>query len=401
MTIPPKTNPPANPNKLVTTVALVIALSIMGDSLMYSLLPLEAENLGIPLTLVGLLLSANRIIRFISNTWAGLAYERWGARWPFLLAALIGCAAAVVYSLPVGFVAFLLARIAWGIAWSAFRQGSYQAVWAAAAEQKGRLLGLNWGLIRLGSAISVLLGGFIYDRYGYPTAAAVIAAITFFAIPGAAAIRWPQNTSDTIVATASNTPMNSWRLAWHTAPHRWGLVNGFMIALFEGILTSTISLFLVDRLPAELGLAGIGTLAGVLLAMRFISNILFAPTIGALSDRIGQAPTMLVMAVTMMAGLIGTVSLTGIAAMLCLALVFIAGAGFFAAVNAAASGLATQTERPHRYISAFTTAVDAGAAAGPLLAYSSGQLTGLGTLYLLGMGLLLLAALRFWRLQSA
>ncbi len=396
MSIPPKNNP----NKLVTTVAFVIALSIMGDSLMYSLLPLEAENLGIPLTLVGLLLSANRIIRFISNTWAGLAYERWGARWPFLLAALVGCAAAVVYSLPVGFVAFLLARVAWGIAWSTFRQGSYQAVWAAAAEQKGRLLGLNWGLIRLGSVVSVLLGGFLYDRYGYQTAATVIAAITFFAIPGAAAIRWPKNTADP-TTTATNTPLNGWRLAWHTAPHRWGLVNGFMIALFEGILTSTISLFLVDRLPAEFGLAGIGTLAGVLLAMRFASNILFAPTIGALSDRIGQAPAMVAMAAIMMGGLIGTVSLAGVGALLCLAFVFIAGAGFFAAVNAAASGLATQTERPHRYISAFTTAIDAGSAAGPLLAYSSGQLTGLGALYLLGMGLLLLAALRFWRLQSA
>jgi hypothetical protein len=57
------------PLRLVTTTSFVIALCILGDSLMYSILPLEAANLGIGLSLVGVLLSANRFIRLLSNGW--------------------------------------------------------------------------------------------------------------------------------------------------------------------------------------------------------------------------------------------------------------------------------------------------------------------------------------------
>jgi len=48
------------PERLVFIVGLTIGLSILGDSFLYGNLPIEAENLGIALPLVGILLSANR-----------------------------------------------------------------------------------------------------------------------------------------------------------------------------------------------------------------------------------------------------------------------------------------------------------------------------------------------------
>ena len=59
---------------LVTVVGSCVGLAIMGDSLMYSILPLAAPGLGIPLPLVGVLLSANRLVRLLSNAWA----SAWG-----------------------------------------------------------------------------------------------------------------------------------------------------------------------------------------------------------------------------------------------------------------------------------------------------------------------------------
>ena len=79
--------PTASATPLVIGAATVIALTIMGDSLMYSLLPLEAEALGIPIVYVGLLLSINRIVRLGSNAWAGIIFEKYGARLPFILPA--------------------------------------------------------------------------------------------------------------------------------------------------------------------------------------------------------------------------------------------------------------------------------------------------------------------------
>ena len=68
----------SRPTRLVLVSGLVIALCIVGDSYLYSILPLEAANLGIALPLVGVLLSANRLVRLISNTWASRLFERWG-----------------------------------------------------------------------------------------------------------------------------------------------------------------------------------------------------------------------------------------------------------------------------------------------------------------------------------
>ena len=69
----------ARPEWLVLLVSAVIGLSIQGDSLLYGILPLAAAGLGIPLGLVGLLLSANRLVRLLSNTW-GPSSRRKGRR---------------------------------------------------------------------------------------------------------------------------------------------------------------------------------------------------------------------------------------------------------------------------------------------------------------------------------
>ena len=113
----------ARPEWLVARVAAVVGLSIQGDSLLYGILPLAASGLGIPLGLVGLLLSANRLVRLISNTWASTLFERFGPRLPFIASAILGFLTALVYSASWGVVVFVLARMAWGIAWSGLRQG--------------------------------------------------------------------------------------------------------------------------------------------------------------------------------------------------------------------------------------------------------------------------------------
>ena len=94
----PSSNP-HNPLRLVISTGATIGLVIMGDSLLYSLLPLEAERLGIALPLVGLLLSANRLVRLLSNTWMSAVFERLGPRLPFIVAAAFGLLTTVIYGL--------------------------------------------------------------------------------------------------------------------------------------------------------------------------------------------------------------------------------------------------------------------------------------------------------------
>ena len=391
---------PSKSNQLVLAVALATGLSIMGDSLMYSLLPLDAPNLGIALPLVGVLLSANRLVRLVSNTWSASLFRRYGARIPFLLATVLGAIVALMYGVGWGFAIFLLARVGWGIAWSGLRQGGYDAVWRGDANIRGRMMGVLWGLVRLGSAISVILGGFLRDRWGYRVAAMSITGLVFLAVPVALRINWGQNSLSTETNSKTEETGN-WRALINVRVHRWVMGAGFMDGLLEGMLVSTASLFVTQKLGdaplAQFGI-GVGTVAGLLLATRFTADLVFGPVLGALSDALGHTKSTLLLSSVMTLALWGAVSTEGLPFLGFLGVAFISGAGIFVTLNAIASQTASTSGSPHLFVGMFTTASDAGMAAGPLLAYSLALIFGLPVLYLVGVGLLLFTTWQLWRL---
>lgn len=412
----PPTERPARPVRLVALVAAVVGLSIQGDSLMYGILPLAAEGLGIPLGLVGLLLSANRLVRLVSNTWASTLFERFGPRLPFIGAAVLGCLTALAYGASWGVAVFVLARMGWGIAWSGLRQGGYQAVWTGGPGAAGRLMGLLWGIIRLGSAISVVIGGWLFDRYGYEAAVYGIAGITALAIPLAWAVRWPEaaiHRASPPAKTAGATgerrvkALEGWRIGLADPAQRWMLFIGLQKLLFDSILVSTASLFLKQQLGNEsdltvLGVAiGFGTAGGLVLALRWLSDLVAGPLLGALSDRMGQLPLAALLVVAVLAAVIGAVMLEGLASLLCVALILVTSTGVNVTLDAAANRLSVTTERPHLFIGAYTTVSDAGSAVGPLLAYSLGAATGLDALFVTAALIQAVVVTLFWRRNAA
>jgi uncharacterized membrane protein YidH (DUF202 family) len=90
----------------ITVVSLAVATSLLGDSALYTIIPIHAEQLGIRLALVGVLLSANRFVRLISNSWAGRVHDRLRSPWPFVMALGIGACITAIYGLFWGFWIF-------------------------------------------------------------------------------------------------------------------------------------------------------------------------------------------------------------------------------------------------------------------------------------------------------
>ncbi len=391
--------PTPNPLRLVISAGLTIGLVIMGDSLLYNLLPLEAARLGISLPLVGILLSANRIVRLASNAWMSTVFERLGPRLPFIGAAVLGLATTAAYGVAWGFAAFLAARLGWGVAWSALRQGGYQAAWANGNDVKGRHMGLLWGLVRLGSALSVVASGFLRDRYGYNVAVWAVACVGLLGIPVALSMRWPAFQKPP--RPANGTPAGGWGETFRDGRRRLILAAGLVDNLFEGTLVSTASLFLAGVLgsaEATLGAGiGLGTMGGMLLAVRWTSDLIFGPAFGALSDHLGQPRTAALLACVLFAATAGAATARGLAAVPCLALVFILGAGLNIVLGTLANGLAVRSERPHLFVGAYTTATDAGLALGPLVAYAFGGGSRLPVIYLAIAGLIAAVVIAFWR----
>ena len=373
----------------------------MGDSLMYTLLPLEAESLGIPLVAVGLLLSINRIVRLGTNTWAGLIFEKLGPRKPFIFASFLAVVTSAAYGMTFGLLAFIAARALWGFSWSIFRHGGFHAVGEGRGKERGKLMGLLWGLVRLGSAISVLAGGWIYDHYGYASAVLVVTLASTLAIPVALKIKWPiinlPKKDDTENQTAT------WKSALNSKSQAWLLGSAFTLTFFESVLISTASLFIAKQFQNELigWSISIGSLAGALFALRYSANILFGPLLGGLSDRIGHQKMMAWLSALILLGILCVLYLPSGYLPYALAIVFIASSGLFVTASAGASELGKSSKRPHIFVGFYNTAIDAGAAIGPLFAYSSAALlASIQNAYLFGAILLFVIVQIYVRIKN-
>jgi predicted MFS family arabinose efflux permease len=391
------TNSTPRPESLVLTAGAVVGLCIMGDSLLYAVLPLEAANLGIALPLVGVLLSANRIVRLFANTPVGMLFERWGVRWPFVGATILGLIVALLYGTGWGFMVFLVARIGWGLAWSGLRLGGFQAVWAGPKPVRGRLMGLLGAVISIGAATSVLLGGYLRDQFGFNVAVYAMAVMVALSIPLALNIRWPSHLR--VSERSERQPLDAWLRTLRTPQRASVLLATFLNIASIAILVSTAALFLQSRLDSGQVAAwgiGFGTITGMLLAVRWLSDLFMGPLLGEMSDRLGQGRLALSLSVLSLVALVGAVTTTGLLSFLFLAFVFLAGSGITVSLGAAATSAAAASTRPQLFLGAYATAFDAGLALGPILGLTLAGAGALTALYLLGGVASLAAVSAFW-----
>lgn len=371
---------------LVVAVSGTVAFAIMGDSLLYGILPLAAEDLGLLPQQVGLLLSANRLIRLLSNTWLSTLFARFGPYRTFVVSAILGVLTTAVYGLGWGFLMLLMARMAWGISWSGLRQGSYQAIWAGAGSAAGRLMGLMWGVVRGGSAVSVLLGGFLFDRYGYQVTVWTIAAISTLAIPIALRLSWPAGAQiGKPVSQPARNMLQGWQEALSDPLQRTVLLVGFFKLLLNAILIATASLFLAERFGDQAGgvLLGleVGALTGIVLATRWFSDLFLGAVMGALSDRIGRIRLSVLLILLLCLGLAVMLWTTASLSILALLGVLITSTGVNVILDAYANQLALGTAQPELFVGAYTTASDLGSALGPLLAFTLVTAVGFAPVY--------------------
>lgn len=394
----------------VVLVSTAVALSLLGDSLLYAVLPSQAEAVGVPIGLVGIILSANRFIRLLSNAWAGHVCGRLGYARPFTAALLLGAATTAVYGLADGFWLLFVARLLWGVAWSFLRVGGLGTVLDQATDQdRGLLMGFFLGISRLGSLVAVAVGGLLTDVLGYrPTlllfaglsaTAAAISAPTGGRTAGQPKNHAAARVTDRPPLIASPPPAivgeaesaNRRRSLW--VVNLCGFANGFVTS---GLVTSTLGLLLKNLYGSAItvgGLSiGIASLTGLLLSSRWLIDFGLGPYLGHLSDRLGRRH--MIMA-AFAAGALALLALTSVTALLPLSLaavvVFISGTALSASLDASLGDLALPGQQA-RAIGRYATFHDLGSACGPLLGYALGVRLGLGVMYGLGLGILVAAA---------
>lgn len=97
----------------------MLSLALLGDALIYAVLPVHAASFGITLAWVGVLLSANRFVRVFAYGLVARATHVVGLRRICIAASIASVIATGLYGLADGAWLLLAARILWGIAYAA------------------------------------------------------------------------------------------------------------------------------------------------------------------------------------------------------------------------------------------------------------------------------------------
>lgn len=403
-------NASAVPRSLIV-VSFAVALSLLGDQMLYAVLPAVHSTVGVPVTAIGLLLSANRLIRLLTNSIAGYVVERCGRQWPFIIALVLGGLTTIAYGVLRGVWAFLIARLLWGTAWSFIRiEGLSTVLDVASDDNRGRYMGLFQAISRLGSAVAMLAGGILADVIGFQATFIGFGVITCCtALPAYLEMaRYHIRHSVVTVPHGSRPPIKiedagtlrigiARGVRWRMTIASFGTFSTFLV--IGGLASATLGYMLKMRFGStpEVGVwtVGIASLTGLLLSSRGFLDLSFAPVAGYLADHWGRHRIIIgamPLAVVMMATL--SLSLPLLVVFVVILLLFSAGTTLNVAFNAVAGDIAPPGKRS-AYLSLFVTCQDLGAALGPLLGYWIGPAFGLVWLYLSGTLILIIALLLY------
>lgn len=143
-----------NSEKSIPIVAVITAICLLGDTMLYIVLPVYWQDVGLTsLWEVGVVLSVNRLIRLPLNPFVGWLYNRMTLRVGLTIAVFLAFFATTGYGIFKGFYIWIILRAAWGIAWSFIRMGGYFTVIRYSNDNnRGRWMGTFQGISRLGGA---------------------------------------------------------------------------------------------------------------------------------------------------------------------------------------------------------------------------------------------------------
>ncbi len=267
--------------------AIVLAFALTGDALLYVVLPVHAADFGVDIAVVGVLLSANRIIR-IFGYGAVVAVGEWlGPRRLSLVAVIAAALTTLVYGLGSGFAQLLAARIGWGLAFAALNLTSL--VYAASVrEATGRSVGFAGAIRQAGPTLALAGGAALVPWTGPQGIFVALGALTLLGLPLVLAL--PRVEQRGVRQPRSIFPR----------PGRLDLMYFVVTLSVDGIFTITLTLLLNDLVSVESAVLS----AGLVLALKGLVQVALSPVGGALADRFGAQRLMGMMQAVLVGGLV-------------------------------------------------------------------------------------------------
>lgn len=257
-------------NRGVALSALAIGIGLIGDTLLYAVLPLYHQQFGMPLTMVGVLLSLNRWVRLFANS-AVAALGGWvGARALMIGAAAGSVVSTTLYGIDGGEALQIFARCLWGVSFAALNLGSL-AYAVGDRANAGKRVGLSRGMVGAAQAFSLIGGGLLVLAVDPRQVFLVFGALTTLAL--VAALMLPE-------LPPEPARQRGFRLPRPQRLEIWGFLQGFS---GDGVFLLTLAFLLRDSVTSVAPIMA----TCLVLSLRCLVEASGGPLGGWMSDRFG------------------------------------------------------------------------------------------------------------------
>jgi MFS family permease len=394
--------PTAHPLRVVIITTICTALALFGDSTLYPVLPVQHTVVGVSTLQVGLLLSVNRLVRLPLNVPGGWLVNRWGAKWLYILGLVLGALSTIGYGLFRGLAPWLALRALWGMAWTLIAVAGYTMVLNAGDETThGRYVGSHHSLSFFGGSLGAMVGGILADRIGLSPSMLILGGCTALACLLALAL--PNTKPHTMAGNAEARKRPTLRLLARTAWQGLAELEGRLWLIvwlnfshrffFAGVFYSLFGLYLQrtlgDNIHVGALMIGVASLSATLLFVRNVVSVLVSPSMGYLSDKLGDRRLVLVLG--QVAGVAGLVVLAWtISPLFMLVSVLLIAVGFGLVPSMLLAWMGDLSDRRRGpLVGGFQTMGDLGSGLAPLIAYP--LVEWIGIRWLFGISAMLLA----------
>lgn len=382
--------------------------ALAGDLTLYAVLPAVALTTGIHLFNIGILLSANRFVRFVSNPLVGLFLTSHRRRTFFVTGLFLGAVTTLLYQFQNQFWIFLTGRILWGVAFSiTFITGYSMVMDIAEQEKRGRKSGLLQTYYLIGFATTPVIGAMLYSKFNYPVAMMICSMLGFmgaiiallfvpetFTLSNLGEIRSSANPSQ------PDQP-SPWRQRLLDELKRvdtliCNAIYGLTFFVGEGILMSTITYYIISVFGEDLTFNGYvitaATAGGIILSLRALISAFTAPFVGKASDTVRNRWVIIIIGAG--AGILGLLILINFTTPYLLLLGIAIFAVNSATVQAVIPAILMDSNKNGKVsfrLGMMATSADIGLALAPLISYSILQRYTISSLYYLGVLMLVLS----------
>ena len=325
----------------------IMSLALLGDALLYAVLPAYAADFGLTLPWVGVMLSANRFVRVFAYGAIARLTQQVGVRRMCIGAAVTATLSTALYGFGDGPVIILAARILWGLTYATLVLAtlSYALEYR---ERVGTRVGVGQAIQRLGPILALFGGAWLVGEVGPNNAFAILAIPTALAI--VVALTLPKGKAS---QAKRSTPAS---LARPKPIDVLFFLQGYGV---DGVFAISITLIFAR----EASLSDAVMSGSALLAMRHFGEAIAAPLFGWIADRFGARQVFVAAAVLTMLGFVAVAAGFTVAG----ALVMLLFRGALASLGPAVIAQSLDPdEEPIGHLARMQAWRDFGAACGPL-----------------------------------